>query len=178
MRLCARIDEFLRGGLPLANESIRLSFPDAIDAALAMGDLDEAERLVKLLEEQPPGEIPPFLQAQILRVRSLLAAAKGGSDGVETGLLAAATGFSELGYTYWTACAQLGLAEWLSREGRTDEAERLADETADSFERLGTQPMLAPCSSPAQVRRDAVGEWPGVAHAWLIAALVASTSTE
>ena len=137
------IEDFLRGGLPLANESIRLSFADGIDAALAMGDLGEAEQLVELLEGRPPGEIPPFLQSQIRRNRSLLAAARGDDKVVEAGLLAAEKGFRILNYPYWAARTQLDLAEWLAHQGRASEAAACGGEAAATFESLGAQPMLA-----------------------------------
>ncbi len=137
------IDEFVRGGLPLANESVRLSFPDAIDAALAMGDLGEAGRLVDLLESRPPGEIPPFLQIQLRRARALLAAARGEEEGVEDGFSAAEEEFRRLEYPYWTARVQLDRAEWLARQGRTVELEGLATQAAAAFETIGAAPMAA-----------------------------------
>jgi len=149
------IDEFLGGRLEAANESVRLAFPDAIDAAMAVGDVDEADRLIGTFASRPPGEIPPFLRAQILRAGALVGAARGEDEGVEEGLSAAEEEFSELGYPYWTARAQLDLAEWLSRRDRRDEAADAARKAAATFERLGTQPMLvraqAASEAPAEV---------------------------
>ncbi len=136
------IDEVLGGRLEIANESVRLAFPDAIDAALAIGDLDEVERLVDIVASRPPGEVPPFLRAQVRRARSVLAAARGDDDGVEEGLVAAEETFRELGYAYWTARAQLELAEWLAGQGRAGAAATLAGQAAATFEQLGAQPML------------------------------------
>ncbi|MGC9963774.1 MAG: hypothetical protein ABSE47_18055, partial [Acidimicrobiales bacterium] len=50
--------------------------------------------------------------------------------------------FRDLGYPYWTARAQLDLAEWLARRGRTTEAIARAGEAAASFAELGAEPML------------------------------------
>lgn len=77
--------------------------PDALDAALALGRLDEGAALVALLAEQPPGHIPPYLAAHLARGRGLVAAVEGGHDAVETDLGAAIDGFRELGYPYWLA---------------------------------------------------------------------------
>jgi class 3 adenylate cyclase/tetratricopeptide (TPR) repeat protein len=137
------IEEFRRGGIPLANESIRLSFPEGIDAALALGDLDQAEQLVELLEARPPGEVPPFLQSQLGRARSLLGAARGGDEGVEEGLVGAREQFQSLNYPFWVARAQLDLAGWLAGRGRTQESAQLAARAAVSFEAIGAAPMLA-----------------------------------
>jgi len=136
------INACLQGGLALKHESVRVSFPDAIDAAMSLGELDVAEGLVEVLASRPPGEIPPFLRAQIHRARSLLRASRGGTE-VEENLLAAEAEFRELGYPYWTARAQLDLAEWLARHGRAAEARALASEATRTFEQLETEPMLA-----------------------------------
>jgi hypothetical protein len=49
----------------------------------------------------------------------------------------------ELGYPYWTAQAQLDRAEWLVGQDRAEEAERLAEEAAATFERVGAAPMVS-----------------------------------
>jgi len=137
------IDGSLRDGLQLAHEAVRFGFPDALDAALAIPDLDAGERLVDTFASRPPGEIPPFLHAQIRRARGLLKAARGSDEGVEGALLTAESEFRDLGYPYWTGRAQLDLAEWLARQGRAGEAAARATEAARTFEQLGAAPMLA-----------------------------------
>jgi class 3 adenylate cyclase/tetratricopeptide (TPR) repeat protein len=137
------IDGGLRDGLGLAHEVVRLGFPDAIDAAMAIPDLGELKRLVDLLASRPPGEVPPFLRAQILRARSLLKAASGIDEGVEEGLVSAEKAFFDMGYPYWTARAQLDQAEWLARKDQTSEAHGRASLAAVTFEQLGTRPMLS-----------------------------------
>ncbi|HLN05086.1 MAG TPA: adenylate/guanylate cyclase domain-containing protein [Acidimicrobiales bacterium] len=137
------IDESLRGGLEIAHEAIRLAFPDAIDAALGLSELDEAEKLVELLASRPPGEVPPFLRAQVARARALLSSARGEDAGVEDNLVAAEAVFRDLSYPYWTARAQLDRAEWLVAHEHKAEAGLLAREAAMTFEKLGTIPMLS-----------------------------------
>ena len=123
-------------------EAIRMAFPNIIDAAIALKDLEEAERVVEQLSTRPPGEVPPFLKLQVLRARSLLSAARGEDGGVEKGLLAAEQGLRDLGYPLWAARCQLDLADWFGRQGRTDEAEARAREAAATFEQLGARPLL------------------------------------
>jgi class 3 adenylate cyclase/tetratricopeptide (TPR) repeat protein len=137
------IDECFRGGLEVAHEAIRLAFPNAVDAAMAIGDLDQVDRLVELLASRPPGEIPPFLRAQVRRARALLEAARGDDGGVQDGLSVAAEEFHILSYPYWTARAQLDLAEWLARHDMLAESAKLAGEAAATFERVGTAPMVS-----------------------------------
>ena len=139
----AAIDECFRGGLEVAHEAIRLAFPNAVDAAMAIRDFDQAERLVELLGSRPQGEIAPFLRGQLRRASALLEAARGDDEGVEEGLFAAAEEFHLRGYPFWTARAQLDLAEWLAGQDRLDESARLASGAAATFEMVGAAPMLA-----------------------------------
>ena len=54
----------------------------------------------------------------------------------------AAEEFRLLSYPYWTARAQLDLAEWLAVHDMLDESARLAAEAAATFEKVGAAPML------------------------------------
>jgi hypothetical protein len=123
--------------------AFRNCFPVAIDAAIALGAVEEAEELVAVVAAWPPGGTPPFLRAQLHRARALVSAARGDTGGVQAGLEAAEESFRDLNYRYWTARVQLDLAGWLARQGRLDESERLATEAAAAFETLGAAPMLA-----------------------------------
>ncbi len=137
------VHEALGGGVHVAHEAVRQAFPDALDAALAIPDLDRAERLVELLAARPLGVVPPYLGAQVTRYRALIAAAKGNDEDVEEGLEASETTFRELGYPYWGARARLDRAEWLARQERLDESAGLAAGAAATFETIGAVPMLA-----------------------------------
>ncbi|HKH88031.1 MAG TPA: hypothetical protein VKA05_04375, partial [Acidimicrobiales bacterium] len=149
------IDQAVGGVLFFAHEVVRTAFPEAIDAALALKDLVEAERLIGIFSARSPGEIPPFLRAQIARARALIAIARGEHESVEEDLNAAEATFRELGYPYWTARAELDRAEWLAGQERLDEATRVAADGAATFQRLGTRPMLvraqAISRAPAEV---------------------------
>ncbi len=136
------VDEALGGGVQVAHESVRLAFPNAIDAALAIPDLERGERLVELVAGRPPGELPPYLTAQVARCRSLIAAARGNDEVVQEGLTASEASFRELGYPYWVARAQLERAEWLTGQDRRDESATLASQAATTFERVDATPML------------------------------------
>jgi tetratricopeptide (TPR) repeat protein len=135
------IDEALDGGVGVASEPVRLGFPIAFEAAIDVGDLVEADRLVDMLAARPRGEVPPFLQAQVTRARALVARARGEDECVEENLVAAEASFRELGYPYWTARAQLDRAEWLARQERLDESATLASEAAANFDTIGVVPM-------------------------------------
>ena len=133
----------MSGGLGVAHEAVRLAFPVALDAAINLGDVEEADRFVEMLAARPRGEVPPFLQAQVTRAKALVAAARDDDETVEENLIAAEAMFRELGYPYWKARAQLDRAEWLLGQARRDESARLATEAAATFDAIGVAPMLA-----------------------------------
>ncbi|MFZ0173842.1 MAG: adenylate/guanylate cyclase domain-containing protein [Acidimicrobiales bacterium] len=137
-------------GWPVAHEAVRFAFPIAVEAAIDLGDLDEADRLIKMLSTRPRGEVPPFLRAQITRSKALVTSARGENETVEEHLTAVEEAFAELGYPYWTARAQLDRAEWLARQGRVEESTVLAAKAAAAFEAIGAAPMLLRASLLAQ----------------------------
>ena len=114
----AAIDECFRGASKLPDEAIRLAFPNAVDAAMAIRDFDQAERLVELLGSRPQGEIAPFLRAQLRRASALLEAARGDDEGVEEGLFAAAEEFHLRGYPFWTSPSPTRSGRVASRPGQ------------------------------------------------------------
>ena len=136
------VDEALGGSVQVAHEAVRVGFPCALDAALAIPDLGRAAHLVELIAARPPGDLPPYLTAQVARYRALIAAANGEGAGVEEGLQRAEATFRELGYPYWVARTQLDRAEWLASGGRLEESAALAGQATACFELLGTVPML------------------------------------
>jgi class 3 adenylate cyclase/tetratricopeptide (TPR) repeat protein len=126
-----------------SNEAVRTAWPATLEAALRLGRLEEAHRLVMLLTEQPPGHIPPYLTAQLARGRALIFAAEGQHDGVEAELVASIATLGELGYRYWLAVAQTDLAEWLIAQEGTAAAAALLEEAITIFQSLGAAPALA-----------------------------------
>ncbi|MGH9294878.1 MAG: hypothetical protein ACRD0B_06060, partial [Acidimicrobiales bacterium] len=147
-----------------AADPVRECIPIAVDAALSLGAPGEVEPVVAELSSRPPGELPPFVRAQLRRARILLAAAGRAGSGadadlpavdVERELSAVIAAFTELSYPYWVGRAELDLAEWLATEGRTGEAAGHAGEAARIFDELGTPSMMA--------RADAIGTPPASA---------------
>ena len=92
---------------------------------------------MELLATRPPGEVPPFLRAQLKRAKALAAGAQGEDDAVEEGLVLVETTFSDLDYPIWLARTQLERAEWLAGKGRLDRSGNLARQAAASFETMG-----------------------------------------
>jgi class 3 adenylate cyclase/tetratricopeptide (TPR) repeat protein len=121
-----------------ASETVRDSWPPALEAALRAGGPGAAQRMVELLESQPPGHIPPYLEAQLARGRALA----GINGEAEADLQRAIEGFRALDYPYWRAVAQTELAEWLIVEHRGSEAEALLEEATAVLRELGARPAL------------------------------------
>ena len=51
----------------VSSQASRIGFPTAIEAAVALGEVDQATALLRLLTEVPPGHVPPFLRAERAR---------------------------------------------------------------------------------------------------------------
>ena len=142
--------------LGAANETVRNSWPDTVQAALHLGDLDSAHELLAVLADQPPGHVPPYLLAQVSRYHGLISAMGSGPHTCEADLTAAIDTFDALGYPYWHACAQSELAAWLMYQHRQEKAEHLLSEASITLRSLGALPALAKAKHLMSVARDGV----------------------
>jgi len=124
---------------------VRIGWPDAFDAALACGRLEDARALLRLLSERPPGQVPPYMHAHVARARGLLARAGGEHDTAEAELRDAVDRFAALGYPYWLAITRLDLADWLIRQDCPADASPLLDDADEALAALGAVPALARC---------------------------------
>ena len=123
--------------LGAAHESVRQAWPDALQAALALGRVRDAEALLALLARRPLGHVPPYMRAQIDRYRALIDAAEHRGDAVEADLAAAIDALQQLGYPYARAVAQVDLAAWLTVAGRAGDAALLRKQATATLESLG-----------------------------------------
>jgi tetratricopeptide (TPR) repeat protein len=122
----------LMGVLGTRHESVKLGLVQALEAAFALGRFERVEELLEKIETLRPGELSPFLRAQAARFRGRL-----GSEG---GFNTAAATFREYGIVFWLAVTLLEHGEWLTGQGRAEEAEPLLGEAREFFERLGARP--------------------------------------
>jgi hypothetical protein len=130
------------GDLPIAETVIKLCLIEAIESALALGDLDKAAELLAVPESLDPGDMTPLLEVNGLRLRARLDAARGDHAQVESRFRAAAARSREFDLPLYLALTQVEHAEWLEAQGRAGEAEPLLSEAAATFERLGAEPWL------------------------------------
>ena len=121
----------------VSHDATRQLWPDVVEAVLAAGDPQPARRLIDELAARPPGTVPPYLRAQLGRLRGLAANA-GGEDheAAVADLTAAVEAFRTLAYPYWLARAQLDLAVMLAGHGDPRAAEQ-AMAAAEGFADLG-----------------------------------------
>ena len=146
------------GTLGATSQPIRFAFAEALESALALGDLAKVEQLIAQIDGLRPRERTAFLRAQAARFRAFVAGARGEQDNVEQGFKTAEQIFREYGMPFRLAVVQLEHAEWLLGRGRSEEAEPLHTEAREIFERLEAKPWLerANQASPAERAVEAI----------------------
>jgi class 3 adenylate cyclase/tetratricopeptide (TPR) repeat protein len=125
--------------LGIAAQQVKLALLHAIEAAVALGERSRAEELLALVEDQPIGLRPPFLDAQAHRLRARLA----GDDPSADRLFATAAGrLRELELPFYLAVVRVEHGEWLIAQGRRGDADGFLAEAEEIFARLGATPWL------------------------------------
>jgi len=125
-----------------ADQAVKVAFPQALEAALALGELERAEQLLAPIEALPPGRLAPSLRAHAARFRARLAADDGDTPKAERGFAAAASTFREFGMPFWLAVSLTEHGECLVSEDRASDAEPMLTEARETFERLQAKPWL------------------------------------
>ncbi len=143
----------LRDELSIADSRVKRGLVEAIEAALALHDLDRAEELLAIPEALDPGELTPFLQAHTARLRARLDAVRGERERVDERFRTAAALFREFDFVFYLAVTQLEHGEWLTAQNRADEAKPLLAEARASFERLEATPWLERTAQVSPVGR-------------------------
>ncbi len=128
--------------LGASHDAVRHGWSFTLEAAIELGREEDSRSLLALLEEQPPGHVPPFLRAQLVRGHGLVAAAAADHAPAEAQLLRALESFRTLAYPYWVARAQIDLAACLLGQDRSAQAQTLLADAATTLQALGAQPAL------------------------------------
>ena len=116
------------------------AFVERVEAAFDLGDLALVEELVAGAAATPAVERRAFSDAQLLRFRSRLAAARG--TVADEGWREAATAFRALERPFWVAVTLLEHGEALAAVDRGAEAEPLLAEAGDIFAALRAAPWV------------------------------------
>jgi hypothetical protein len=130
------------GELAITDTQVKTGLVEATEAALSLPDLDQADTLLTIAESLEPGELTPFLQANTARLRSRFHAARGNHEQVEERFLGAANICREFSLVFHLAVTQLEHAEWLTGQGRAEDAQLLLAEARQTFDRLQATPWL------------------------------------
>jgi hypothetical protein len=125
-----------------SNQASRIGFPCALEAAIELGQMDQAAELMALLGDLPPGHVPPFLRAQVARGRGLLALAADDRAAAHGHLIRAVEMLSTLGYPFWLARARTDLGALLIDDGRFEEGRRQVGEAIAVLRPLRAAPAL------------------------------------
>lgn len=149
------LNELLESRRP-DDQPVKIAFAQALDAALALGEREQAQQLLATVEALPPGRLAPTLRAHASRFRARLAAHDGEAVRADQGFATAASIFREYSMPFWLAITLAEQAEWLHSSGRATEAEPLLAEARATFERLDAKPWLARVEAlEAQPRAEA-----------------------
>jgi hypothetical protein len=125
----------------LADEFV-FHWPPLVLAALAAGDPDLAERLMAPVAA-PSADLPTYLDAQRLRLRGLVRAARGHDpDGTEADLRDGVAALKTFGAVVDAAQAEEELARWLVSRGRAGEAEPLVASVHATYTEIGARGWL------------------------------------
>ena len=131
----------LAGQLGCAHEAIRWTWPVAVEASLARGQLDDASTSLDWLDEFPIGHLADIQILERDRLRARLRAAKGDPEAAPA-FDAAVTGFRAWFSPYHLALALLDRAEYQAAAGDEDRAAEGAAEAREIGLRLRCRPVL------------------------------------
>ncbi len=129
-------------GLGFTDFRVKNAVTRAVEAALDLGNLDKAKELLGIAQAALPGQVTPWLRAQVARLSARVRAADGDHGAVEAGFEAAEAGFRELAASFDLAVTLIEHAEWLTERGRPDKARPLRAEAREIFEGLRARPWL------------------------------------
>jgi class 3 adenylate cyclase len=140
------IDHLLTaGGI---EDDFMVLWPPLVQAALAAGDTDLAERLLQPVATAQPGRVAPGVAAQWHRLRGLVAAARGDDpEFVEAELRTGIAALDTFGAVGHCARAREELARWLVDQHRPGEAEPLIEAARITYTAIGATGWLAEIDS-------------------------------
>ena len=107
-------------GLGLTTNFAKNALVQAVEAALDLGNSSRADDLLGMARTARPGQVTPWLRAQVARLSARTRAVAGEHDQVEQRFEAAEAGFREVGTPFNLAVALTPHTEWLlAKDGKT-----------------------------------------------------------
>ncbi|MGZ4206542.1 MAG: adenylate/guanylate cyclase domain-containing protein [Actinomycetota bacterium] len=120
--------------------STKEAFVQLVETALDAGDTSKAEGTLDVVRALRPGEVTPFMRAQLRRFEGRIAIVR--SEDPLSAFRESISLLQGLSMPFWTAVVQLEQAEWLLAEGREGEGAPLIAEARATFERLRATPWV------------------------------------
>lgn len=121
---------------------VKVGLAVGIDAGLALGAFGRVDDILTRTEGLAAIRWSPVISALVQQGRARFRCAKGETDHVDALFGGAAGLFRETGARFWLATTLVHQAEWLTSEGRRDEAVPLREEARSIFESLGAAAWL------------------------------------
>jgi hypothetical protein len=136
--------------LGIEHDTVKEAFALALQAALALDQLEKVDELLTTVERLPQGRRPQFVNATVSRFRARFSARTETPEEADRLFKGAAGLFQELGVPFHLAVTRLEHAEWLGTLGRDDEARPLLAEARELFTGLKADPWLERTSGVAR----------------------------
>jgi class 3 adenylate cyclase/tetratricopeptide (TPR) repeat protein len=142
--------------LGFGHANFKLGFGLAMEAALALDDLETAAELLATADRLGAGAVTPHLRGQRSRFEARLAAVRGEDERVEGEFKSAAALFRQIGVPFPLGVTLLEHGEWLAGQDRVEEAEPLFSEARELFQRLEAKPWLERLARASGAELEAV----------------------
>jgi hypothetical protein len=134
-------------------DDFAIVWPLGVEALLAAGEVGEAERLVRHVADVAPGLVSPLARVHLLRLRALVASARGDdAERVEADLDRATDAFREFGVPFYLARTLLERGHLLAGRGDDAAAAPLLAEAEELFTGLRANRWLAQLRGVSSVR--------------------------
>jgi hypothetical protein len=139
----------MRNEVSISNAWVKRCLVEGVGAALDIGDVEQADRLLASVETSPPGEVTPYLEGHRARLRARIEALNGATQRVDDLFRHAEHVFGESALPFHLAVTLQEHAEWLAAQERPHDAEALVDRARTTFAELGAAPWLERASASA-----------------------------
>ena len=115
---------------------VESAFAIALEATVALGDVDRAGALLAEMQEGSPGSRSPYFRAEIARAEAKVAGLRGEAEIARPRFEEAVASFRGLGLRFHLAVTLAEFGQWLETEGRFEEAGPILSEAREIFEGL------------------------------------------
>ncbi|MGH9273964.1 MAG: adenylate/guanylate cyclase domain-containing protein [Acidimicrobiales bacterium] len=116
------------------DDDFGILWPLAVESALAVGQVAEAERLLLYIADAPPGLVTPLTHAHLPRLRALIGVARGDADaGIDADLELATQELRDFGARFYLGRVLLERGNRLADRGDQDAAAALLAEAEQTF---------------------------------------------